>query len=118
MGKHFVREPIASALLGDAAAVTSYETGLISDRVNGGQPFSRVGCIAPYLDGERVVVTVPGVVQGLTTEMVQDATRRLAFVRVKFVGLTLEVKGDAYNSVSYTGTAERAALVQPGAAQK
>lgn len=114
MAKHYIREPIASAILGDAAAVTSYETGLSNDRIFGGQPYSRVSCIAPYLDGERVVIVLPGTVQGLTPEMVQEATRRLTFLRVKFVGLSLEIKGDSYNTVSFVGTAERAALVQPG----
>lgn len=114
MAKHYIREPIASAILGETAAVTSYEAGLTNDRIFGGQPYSRVSCIAPYLDGERVVVTVPGIVQGLTPEMVQEATRRLLFLRVKFSGLVIEIKGDSYNSVSYVGTAERAALVQPG----
>lgn len=114
MAKHYIREPIASAILGDAAAVTSYEAGLTNDRIFGGQPYSRVGCIAPYLDGERVVISLPGVVQGLTPDMVQEATRRLTFLRVKFAGLVLEVKGDSYNNVTYVATAERAALVQPG----
>ncbi len=117
MAKHYIRDPIASAILGDAAAVTGYETGLTNDRIFGGQPFSRIACIAPYLDGERIVITVPGIVQGLTPEMVQEATRHLMFLRVKFAGLAIEVKGDSYNSVTYTGTAERAALVQPGQKQ-
>lgn len=118
MAKHFIRDPIASAILGEVAAVTSYETGLSSERVFNGQQYSRVGCIAPYLDGERVVVTVPGTVQGLTEEFVQECTRRLTFARVKFSGLVLEVKGDSYNTVSYQGSAEQAALVQPGAAKQ
>lgn len=118
MAKHYIREPIASAILGEAAAVTSYETGLSSERLFNGQQYSRIGCIAPHLDGERVVVTVPGTVQGLTEELVQEGTRRLTFARVKFAGLVLEVKGDSYNTVTYQGIAEQATLVQPGAAKQ
>lgn len=114
MPKHYIREPIASDIMGEAVPVTAYESGLTSERLYGGRPYSRVGCIAPNLDGERVVITVPGSVQGLTPELVQEATRRLAFVRVKFSGLKLEIKGNSYNSVTYQGTADSAILVQPG----
>lgn len=114
MAKHFIREPVASAILGGEAPVVNYDTGLTSDRLFGGQPYSRLGCIAPYLDGENVIVTIPGTVQGLTPELVQESTRRLSFVRVKFSDLVLEIRGDAYNSVSYSGTARSAVQVQPG----
>lgn len=119
MAKHTIRNPLASSMLGDPAVVVSYSTGLTSDKKFGGQSFSEVTCLAPYLNGEIVRVNVPGVVEGMTTEMVQEATCRLSFVRVKFsADLVLEVKGREYNSVTYSGTADRAVLVQPGAAQR
>lgn len=119
LAKHTIRNPLASTMLGDPAVVVSYATGLTSDKKFGGQPYSEVTCLAPYLNGEIVRVNVPGVVEGMTTEMVQDATCRLSFLRVKFsADLVLEVKGREFNSVTYEGTAQRAALVQPGAAQK
>lgn len=118
MAKHIIKGPGASSLIGDPAVVISYTTGLTSERKFNGAPYSEVVCLAPYLNGELVRVTVPGVVEGLTAEMAQEACCRLSFVRVRFsTDLTLEVKGDSYNKVSYVGTASRAALVQPGQKQ-
>lgn len=115
MAKHIIATPLASTMLGDPAVVVSCNTGLTSEKKFGGQPFSEVVCLAPHLNGELVRVTVPGMVEGLTTEMVQDACCRLSFVRVRFSNdLALEIKGDSYNKVTYTGTASRAVLVQPG----
>lgn len=115
MAKHIIRNPMASTMLGDPAVVISYTTGLTSERKFNGSPYSEIVCLAPYLNGELVRVTVPGVVEGLTTEMAQEACYRLAFVRVKFSNdLALEIKGDSFNKVNYVATAGRAALVQPG----
>lgn len=115
MAKHTINNPLASTMLGDPAVVISYTAGLTSERKFNGNPYSEVVCLAPHLNGELVRVTVPGMVEGLTTEMVQDACCRLSFVRVRFSNdLALEVKGDSYNKVSFVGTASRAVLVQPG----
>lgn len=114
MAKHTINNPLASTMLGDPAVVISYTAGLTSERKFNGNPYSEVVCLAPYLNGEIVRVTVPGVVEGITTEMVHDACCRLSFVRVRFSDLTLEIKGDSYNKVSYTATASRAVLVQQG----
>lgn len=115
MPRHFIKSPLASMMLGDPAVVLSYTTGLTSEKKFGGHPFSEVVCLAPHLDGDVVHVSIPGVVEGLTTEMAQEACCRLSFARVRFSGdLVVEVKGDAYNKVTYVGTAGRAALVQPG----
>lgn len=114
MAKHFIRDPMASNLLGTPAVVTGYITGLTSDTKFNGNPYSEVACLAPYMNGELVRVNIPGVVEGLTSEMVQEACCRLTFVRVKFTGLVLEIKGEQFNRVTYVGTADRAALVQPG----
>lgn len=114
MAKHFINNPLASTMLGDPAVILSYATGLTSDHKYAGQPYSEVVCLAPYLNGAQVRVSVPGIIEGLTVEMVQEATCRLAFVRVKFFGLVLEVKGGEYNAVTFVGTADRAVLVQPG----
>lgn len=111
--KHYVKEPMSVTMLGDPAILLSYTPGQTSEKKFGGKPFSTLGCLAQHLDGERVLVEIPGVVPGLTEEAVRDGLLRLAFVRVKFAGLVLEVKGDSYNSVSYVGTAERAVVVQP-----
>lgn len=115
MSKHIIHNPMASTMLGDPAVVISYTSGLTSERKFNGKPYSEVVCLAPYLNGELVRVTIPGVVEGLTTEMAQDACCRLSFVRVRFSNdLSLEIKGDSFNKVSYAATAGRAALVQPG----
>lgn len=115
MAKHIIRNPLASTMVGDPAVVISYTTGLTSEHRFGGKLFSEVVCLAPYLNGELVRVSVPGAVEGLTTEMVQEATCRLSFVRVKFSNdLILEIKGDSFNKVTYQAEATRAALVQPG----
>lgn len=114
MAKHLINGPMAVAMLGDPAIVLSLSTGLTSKAKFAGQPYSQIACLAPHLDGERVLIDVPGMVQGITSEMVQEATLRLSFVRVKFTGLVLEIKGGDFNSVTYQGTADRATLVQPG----
>lgn len=115
MAKHIINNPLASSMLGDPAVVVSYSPGLTSDSKFNGKPYSELVCLAPYLNGDIVRVTIPGVVEGLTTEMAQEACCRLSFVRVRFSSdLALEIKGDTYNKVSYIGTAGRAALVQPG----
>ena len=112
--KHYIKDPMATTMLGDPAIALSYVTGQTSDKKYGGKPYSIVACLAPHLDGERVLVELPGVIPGLTEEMVQEATRRLSFVRVKFSGLVLEVKGGEYNAVTYVGTADHAVVIQPG----
>lgn len=115
MAKHTINNPLASTMLGDPAVVISYTAGLVSERKFNGNPYSEVVCLAPYLNGELVRVTVPGVVEGLTTEMAQEACCRLTFARVKFsADLALEIKGAEFNRVTYTATASRAVLVQPG----
>lgn len=114
MPKHYVKEPMSTTLLGDPAIATSYTPGQTSEKKYNGKPFSTIACLAPHLDGERVLVEIPGSVPGLTEEMVRDGLLRLSFVRVKFSGLVLEIKGGDFNSVTYVGTAERAVLVQPG----
>lgn len=119
MAKHTIRNPLASTMLGDPAVVISYTSGLTSEHKFNGNLYSEIVCLAPYLNGELVRVTIPGVVEGLTSEMAQEACCRLSFVRVKFSNdLALEIRGDTYNKVSYVATAGRAALVQPGAVQK
>lgn len=114
MAKHFISEPMSTAMLSDPAVVLNYTTGQTSEWRFGGKPYSTVVCLAPYLGGERVQVLVPGSVQGLTEEMAREGLLRLSFVRVKFTGLVLEIKGGEYNNVSYQGVADRATLVQPG----
>lgn len=111
---HLIYEPAASAILGnDGAPVLGYSRGLTNEKFFGGEPFSRLNLLATSTNGEVASVSVRGEIAGLTTEAVQDAARRLAFVRVKFTGLVLEVKGDGYNTVEYRGTAEKAELVSP-----
>ena len=115
MAKHIIRNPMASAMLGDPAVVISYTSGLTSERRFNGNPYSEIVCLAPHLNGELVRVTVPGVVEGLTTEMAQEACCRLSFVRVKFSNdLALELRAENFNKLSYIATAGRAVLVQPG----
>lgn len=110
--KHYLYEPAASAILGpDGAPVTSYETGLTSDKLFNGQPYSRLVIMATNTNGELATVTVPSTVDGLTTQRVQEAVRTLSFIKVKFIGLTLEGKGDSYNKLTWTGTAEKAEIV-------
>lgn len=114
MAKHTINNPLASTMLGDPAAVVSYTSGLTNDRKFNGNPYSEVVCLAPYLNGELVRVTVPGVIEGLTTEMAREACCHLSFVRVRFSDdLALEIKGAEFNRISYTATASRAVLVQP-----
>lgn len=115
MAKHIIHNPLASTMLGDPAVVISYNTGLTSERRFNGSPYSEVVCLAPNLNGELVRVAVPGVVEGLTSEMAQEACCRLAFVRVRFSNdLALELRADSFNKLTYVATAGRAALVQPG----
>lgn len=111
--RHYMHEPAASVFLGqDGAPVTGYEDGLTSDKLFDGKSFCRMNVMALCSDGETVSVSVPGTVDGLTPQLVQTALRNLSFVRVKFTGLTLEVKGDSYNKVNWKGTAEKAEVVK------
>lgn len=110
--KHFIYEPAASAILGlDGAPITGFETGLTSEKIFDGQQFSRLTVMATATNGETATISVRGVVDGLTTQRVQEAVRTLNFLRVKFTGLTLEAKGAEFNRVTYTGTAEKAEVV-------
>lgn len=114
--RHYIFQPAASAILGpDGAPITSYETGLTSERMFENQPFSRLTVMATNTNGELAAISVRGTIEGLTTQRVQEAVRTLNFLRVKFIGLTLEVKGDSFNKVSYTGTAEKAEVVTSAA---
>lgn len=112
---HLITEPAATAALtgeiNGSAAITSYKTGIVNEKQFGGASFSQVSSIGICLDGEVVTIRFPGAIDGLTPQQVQNAIRTLNFVRVKFTGLTIEVKGGDYNRVTYTGTAEKAELV-------
>lgn len=117
---HPITEPAASVILTGAvdnpgAAVVGLQTGCTSDYVFDGRPHSKISVIATCADGERVTVAVPGTVDGLTPQRVQEAVRTLNFIRVKFTGLTLEAKGDTYNKLSWSGTAEKAEVITPAA---
>ena len=112
MSKHTIFEPAASAILGpDGTPITSYETGLTNERLFNNQPFSRFTVMATSTSGELATISVPGSVDGLTTQRVQEAVRTLSFIKVKFTGLTLEAKGDSYNKVTWSGVAEKAEVV-------
>lgn len=114
--KHYIYDPAASAILGlDGAPITGYETGLTSERVFDNQPFSRLTLMATNTNGELAAIAVRGSVDGLTPQRVQEAVRTLNFIRVKFTGLILEAKGDAYNKLSWNGTAEKAEIVTQAA---
>ena len=114
--KHYIYDPAASTILGlDGAPITGYETGLTSEKVFDNQTFSRLTVMATNTNGELAAVAVRGSVDGLTPQRVQEAVRTLNFIRVKFVGLTLEVKGDNYNKVTWSGTADKAEIVTPAA---
>lgn len=116
MSKHYIYEPAASAILGpEGAPVTGYEPGLTSERLFDGQPFSRITLMATGTNGELATISVRGVVDGLTTQRVQEAVRTLNFLRVKFTGLTLEAKGDSFNKVTWSGTAEKAEIITSAA---
>lgn len=117
--KHYIYDPAASAILGlDGAPITGYETGLTSERVFDNQPFSRLTLMATNTSGELATISTRGVVDGLTPQRVQEAVRTLNFIRVKFTGLTLEAKGDSYNKVIWSGTAEKAEIVTSAAPAK
>lgn len=110
--KHLIYEPAASDILGlDGAPITSYETGLTSEKMFDGQPFARITVMATNTNGEVATISVRGTVEGLTTERVQAAVRTLNFIRVKFSGLTLEERGDSFNKLTRIGVAEKAELV-------
>lgn len=114
--KHYIYDPAASAILGlDGAPITGYEPGLTSERLFENQPFSRLTLMATNTNGELATISTRGVVDGLTPQRVQEAVRTLNFIRVKFTGLILEAKGDAYNKLSWSGTAEKAEIVTPAA---
>lgn len=115
---HYITEPAATAALtgdpnGGSAVITNYKTGLISEKQFNSLPFSQVSSLGMCLDGEPVTIRIPGEIEGLTPQQVQAAVRTLSFVRVRFTGLTLEVKGGEYNRVVYSGTAEKAEIVAP-----
>lgn len=110
--KHYVYEPAASAILGlDGAPITSYEPGLTSEKMFDGQPFARITVMATATNGETATISVRGVVDGLTTQRVQEAVRTLNFLRVKFIGLTLEERGDSFNKLTRIGVADKAEIV-------
>lgn len=110
--KHYIYDPASGLILGESGApVTGYEPGLTSERQFDGKPFSRLTVMATSTNGELATISIPGGVEGLTPQQVQSAVRTLNFIRVKFTGLTLEIKGGEYNKVTYTGTAERAEVV-------
>lgn len=112
---HLITEPAATAALtgeiNGSAAITSYKTGIVNEKQFGGESFSQVSAIGVCLGGEVVTIKFPGEVAGLTAQQVQEAVRTLNFVRVRFTGLTIEVKGGEYNRVTYSGTAEKAEIV-------
>ena len=117
---HPITEPAASVVLTGAvdnpgAAVVGLQTGCTSDYIFDGRPHSKISVIATCADGERVTVAVPGTVDGLTPQQVQNAVRTLNFIRIKFTGLVLDVKGNDHNKINYTGTADKAEIVTPAA---
>lgn len=109
---HHIYEPASTALVGDPTPIASYETGKQNEKLFDGQPFSRIVCIASSTDSEQVEIAVRGAIQGLTPQQVQEAARKLVFVRVKLSGVTLSVRGDQFNKVTYSGTAEKAEIVK------
>lgn len=111
MSKHNIYDPAATALVGDPAILVGLETGLTSDKLYSGQPFSRLSCLSPSAGGETVTLTVPGTIPGVTPAEVAQRVAALNFVRVRFTGLTCEVRGDSFNKVTYSGTAEKAEVV-------
>lgn len=120
MSKHLYNEALSVALVGEPAVLVGLEAGLTSEKQFNGQPFSRLTCLSPNAGGETVTITVPGTIPGVTPAEVAQRVATLNFVRVKFTGLTCEVRGDSFNKVSYTGTAEKAEVVTtpPGPASK
>ncbi len=111
MAKHLYNEILSTALVGDPAVLVSLETGLVSEKMFSGQPYSRFTCVSPNAGGEPVYVTIPGATPGLNPAEVARRVASVDFIRVKFIGLTCEVKGDQYNKVTYTGTAAKAEVV-------
>lgn len=115
---HTINDPAATAALtgeitGGSAVITSYRTGLTNEKQFGGLTFSQVSSIGVCLGGEVVTIKFPGEIAGLTAQQVQEAVRTLNFVRVRFTGLTIEIRGAEFNRVSYVGTAEKAEIVTP-----
>lgn len=118
---HPITEPAASVILTGSvdnvgAALVGYQTGCTSDYLFEGRPHSKLSVIATCADGERVTIAVPGSVDGLSPQQVQNAVRMLNFVKIKFTGLVLDVKGGEHNRVSYGGTAEKAEIVTSASA--
>lgn len=109
--KHIFNETLSHALVGDPAVLVALESGLASEKIFGGQPFSRATCLSPNAGGETVTITIPGSIPGLAPAEVAQRVATLDFVRVKFSGLAVEVKGGEFNRVTYTGTAEKAEVV-------
>ena len=118
MANHILNEIAARAMLGEWAAITSYESNLKNDRFFGGQEYSRASCIAVNAGGESVTVIVPGTIAGLTPESVVQRVSKLDFPRVRFEGLTIEIKGGEYNRVTFTGIATKAELYTPATTTK
>lgn len=111
---HKIYEPAASVLLGrEGAPVMGYETGLTSERLYQGQPYSRLTVMALCTNGEMADITVPGAVDGLSVQQVREAMEKTTFLKVKFTGLELEEKGGEYNKLTRKGTADKAELVTP-----
>lgn len=109
--KHFFSPVLSLALVGDPAVLVGLEANLTSDKLFNGQPFNRLTCLSPNAGGETVSINAPGTIPGITPAEVAQRVAALDFVRVKFTGLTVEVKGGEYNKVTYVGTAERAEIV-------
>lgn len=120
---HYISEPAASVMLSgsidDAGAATvGYQTGCRNENIFGGQEHTKVSVMALCAEGDKATIAVKEPIANLTPQMVQNTVRTLNFIRVRFTGLVLEVKGDSYNKISWTGTAERAEVVTSAPAGK
>lgn len=115
MSKHYFNAQLSLALVGDPAALVGLEPGLVSDKLYGGQPYSRLTCFLTNVGGDTATITIPGVIAGITPAEVAQRVASLDFPRVRLSGLTCEVKGGEYNKVTFTGTAEKAEIVTSAA---
>lgn len=115
MSKHYFNTPLSLALVGNPAALVSLEAGLVSDKLYGGQPYSRLTCLSPNAGGETVTITIPGAIPGITPAEVAQRVATLDLPRVQLSGLICEVRGDSYNKVTYSGAADKAEIVTPAA---
>lgn len=109
--KHCFNTPLSLALVGDPAVLVGLEAGLVSEKLYGGQPYSRLTCFLTNVGGDTATITIPGVIPGITPAEVAQRVASLDFPRVRLSGLTCEVKGGEYNKVTFTGTAEKAEIV-------